>query len=77
MQETSNSGKFIVMKLKHLIIVLLALTLTGCGETIIGKPAPDFDGMVIHGGDQYKVGDRFALSKRSGKPIILYFFASW
>ncbi len=55
----------------------LMISLTSCGETLIGKPAPDFSGAVIHGGENSKIGDNFALSKRSGKPIILYFFASW
>lgn len=67
------------MKAKQLIItIILALALTSCGDTLIGKPAPNFGGTVINTTEStFKLGDQFTLSKQSGKPIILYFFASW
>ncbi len=62
------------LKLKrHLLLILFPLMLiTSCGkgQSLIGNKAPDFTLNMIDGG-------QIGLTELSGKPLILYFFASW
>ena len=69
---------------KRLFITLFGmLLLTSCGESLVGKPAPDFKARTVFEGktapakNVVKIGDEFQLAKQSGDPIIMYFFASW
>lgn len=49
--------------------VMLVLS-CGKGESIISRPAPDFTLDLLEGG-------QIGLTELRGKPLILYFFASW
>ena len=51
----------------------LAVFLVSCGKAgppIVGNPAPDFTLNLLDGG-------QLGLTELKGKPLILYFFASW
>ena len=57
------------------IFLLLLLTLMAApackkGPSLIGNVAPDFQLDLIEGG-------QIGVSELRGKPLILYFFASW
>jgi len=51
-------------------ILLAFLSSCGKGQSLIGNKAPDFTLNMIDGG-------QLGLTELSGKPLILYFFASW
>lgn len=57
---------------KRVFMVLLMAILVSCGkgEPIIGKDAPPFRLDLIDGG-------QIGITELRGKPVILYFFASW
>ena len=65
-----------MLKLKlappFIIISLLLVFISACGkgQSIVGNKAPDFTLNMIDGG-------QIGLTELSGKPLILYFFASW
>ena len=54
------------------IIFLLLMFMSSCGkgQSLVGNKAPDFTLNMIDGG-------QIGLTELSGKPLILYFFASW
>ncbi len=57
----------------HLLFILFSLmfiTSCGKGQSLVGNKAPDFTLNMIDGG-------QIGLTELSGKPLILYFFASW
>lgn len=60
------------LKKKYLLLPFLILFLFSCGkgETIIGKEAPSFKLDLLEGG-------QIGITDLKGKPVILYFFASW
>ncbi len=51
---------------------LLCLAVTACGKSvpIVDRPAPEFTLDLLEGG-------QLSISELRGKPVILYFFASW
>lgn len=55
-----------------LLIFFLLIFISSCGkgESLIENKAPDFTLNMIDGG-------QIGLTELSGKPLILYFFASW
>ena len=53
-----------------IFFLLMSLSSCGKGESLIGNKAPDFTLNMIDGG-------QIGLTELSGKPLILYFFASW
>lgn len=53
-----------------LFLLLTCLFSCGKGESLIDNKAPDFKLNMIDGG-------QIGLTELSGKPLILYFFASW
>ncbi|MEK7852060.1 MAG: hypothetical protein AAB275_09275 [Deltaproteobacteria bacterium] len=59
---------------KWLLIFLalpIAVAMTGCkGKEVIGTPAVDFILEGINGG-------QIKYSELKGRPVLLYFFASW
>ena len=58
-------------KLLILITLLIAVLSTGCtGKDVVGTPAVDFTLSGINGG-------QISYSGLKGKPVLLYFFASW
>jgi cytochrome c biogenesis protein CcmG/thiol:disulfide interchange protein DsbE len=61
--------------MKKLLIGLLTVsffTLTACttGEKLTGKPAPEFSLTTLDGSE-------ISLGEFKGRPVVLYFFASW
>ncbi len=62
------------LQLKSYIIFiffsLMFITSCGKGQSLVGNKAPDFTLNMIDGG-------QIGLTELSGKPLILYFFASW
>lgn len=49
----------------------LLVTIAGCkGKDVTGKPAIDFSLAAIDGG-------QISYSELKGRPVLLYFFASW
>ncbi len=56
-------------KLLHLILLLL-LTYGCKGKEVVGTPAIDFVLEGINGG-------QITYSELKGRPVLLYFFASW
>ena len=55
-----------------IIIFLLLVFISACGkgQSLLENKAPDFTLNMIDGG-------QIGLTELSGKPLILYFFASW
>lgn len=53
-----------------IFFLLICLPSCGKGESLIGNKAPDFTLNMIEGG-------QIGLTELIGKPLILYFFASW
>ena len=62
------------LKSKSPLIVLFVLSMfiasCGKGQSLIENKAPDFTLNMIDGG-------QIGLTELTGKPLILYFFASW
>jgi len=58
-------------------LIFFAALVTGCGERIdlIGKPAPEFKLKLVMNNEA--AGPEIDSKKLSGKPYILYYFASW
>ena len=56
--------------LLRLLFLLIFLTSCGKGQSLINNKAPDFKLNMIEGG-------QIGFNELSGKPLILYFFASW
>jgi cytochrome c biogenesis protein CcmG/thiol:disulfide interchange protein DsbE len=61
--------------MKNLLIVLVTvsvLTLVACtkGEKLTGKAAPEFSLTTLDGAE-------ISLGGFRGRPVVLYFFASW
>ena len=57
----------------HLLFMffsLMFITSCGKGQALVGNSAPDFTIDIIDGG-------QIGISELRGKPLILYFFASW
>lgn len=53
------------------LLAIVILTVLGCTRTqLTGKPAPEFS-LTTLDGNKLKLGDF------KGRPVILYFFASW
>ena len=55
------------------LIVGLAIFLVSCGRVgpkVVGNPASDFTLNLLDGG-------QLGLTELRGKPLMLYFFASW
>lgn len=46
------------------------MTACGSGSKLVGAPAPEFSLDLLEGG-------QIGLTDMKGKPVILYFFASW
>lgn len=57
---------------KYAFFALLLFILFSCGKgtSIIGKEAPPFKLDLLEGG-------QIGITDLKGKPVILYFFASW
>ncbi len=55
-----------------ILIFLLLMFISSCGKggSLVENKAPDFTLNMIDGG-------QIGLTELSGKPLILYFFASW
>ena len=53
-----------------LFVLLMFITSCGKGQSLVGNKAPDFTLNMIDGG-------QIGLTELTGKPLILYFFASW
>ena len=53
-----------------LFFLLIFMASCGKGESLIDHKAPDFTLNMIEGG-------QIGLTELRGKPLILYFFASW
>ena len=53
-----------------IFLLLMALSSCGKGQSLVGNKASDFTLNMIDGG-------QIGLTELSGKPLILYFFASW
>ncbi len=54
-----------------LLMIALLVTVAGCrGKDVTGKPAIDFSLAAIDGG-------QINYSELKGRPVLLYFFASW
>ncbi len=52
-------------------MIALLVTVAGCrGKDVTGKPAIDFSLAAIDGG-------QINYSELKGRPVLLYFFASW
>lgn len=59
------------LKTKILLFLILMLFMYGCkGKEVIGTQAVDFSLQGINGG-------QVSYSELKGKPVLLYFFASW
>ena len=60
------------LKVRNLFFLMLLLFLSSCGrgDSIVGKEAPPFKLDLLEGG-------QIGISELRGKPLILYFFASW
>jgi len=54
------------------LLFFIVILLAGCGSgsKLIDKPAPEFSLDLLEGG-------QIGLTDLKGKPLILYFFASW
>lgn len=57
---------------RHLLLLIaLCIAIAGCkGKEVIGTPAADFTLEGINGG-------KISYSELKGRPLLLYFFASW
>jgi len=60
------------LKVRYIIIPLLLVVLFSCGkgDSIVGKEAPPFKLELLERG-------QIGITDLKGKPVILYFFASW
>lgn len=56
---------------RFLLMTALLVAVAGCkGKDVTGKPAIDFSLAAIDGG-------QISYSELKGRPVLLYFFASW
>lgn len=61
-----------VLARRYALFPLLLFLLVSCGKggSVVGKEAPPFKLDLLEGG-------QIGISDLRGKPVILYFFASW
>lgn len=65
MHNLLNKGK-----VAFIIFAFFATAACGRGTSVVGQPAPEFTLDLFDGG-------QIGISDLRGKPVILYFFASW
>jgi len=62
----------LILRTKYLLLPLLLVFLVSCGKggALLEKEAPPFKLDLLEGG-------QIGITDLKGKPVIIYFFASW